>query len=229
MNKTGKTQFRDEETNCNEPFQHRLQFLSQWWSEEMMYRVCTLTGLLTEGSVWAGGQRNKADHHDSQCVSSPLGLPLCDILEHPRTLLVFAFYFPTPEVWQPWVKPLMRVSAGGAWVFIRIPTWTTRFCWRETWAFSDSYPLPCAAPLLLSLFCILDLRGSFIYITSFCFELKSKYYEREKKSIVQSNLKCSNMISIRLWNTSALSLGASCWEHFEGSGWLLWCDFFFFF
>lgn len=50
-------------------------------------------------------QKNKADHHDSKRVLSPLGPPFCDILEHPRTLLVFELYFPTPEVWQPWEQP----------------------------------------------------------------------------------------------------------------------------
>jgi hypothetical protein len=49
----------------------------------------------------------------------------------------------------------------------------------------------------------------FTYITSTRFELKNKHYERKKKSLIQSNLKCPNAISNRLWSASSLSLQAA--------------------
>lgn len=68
----------------------------------MKQRVCRITGRLIVGSMdLQGWQRNKAAHLDSEWVSSPSGPPLCDILEHPRTLLVFELHPFIPEVWQP--------------------------------------------------------------------------------------------------------------------------------
>ena len=133
--------------------------------------------------IWRTGKRIKLIIMIQNVPCPPWVLLFCDILEHPRTLLVFELYFPTPEVWQPWEQPppSCGYQLGESGFFIRIPTLMTRFCWREMRAFSNSYPLPCAASLLLSVLYFRVESFFHIYISSPCFELKSKYYERENK------------------------------------------------